>query len=274
MKARFARFREWQEHPTDFALKVSTPQHCNCCGRTFTGNFCPYCGQKSGTGALTWRSVREGVMDLWGMGSRSLPYTLWQLLWRPGYLMHDYLVGRRQVSFPPVKMLVAIYVLLYVLSLVVSSDMFEAEDLEDTTTATGVAYYLNSFLNWLSAHPQWSVLFALQFLIVPTWLIFRWAPRLPRHTLPQGFFIQVYISTQLLVVLSLINMLMLLLVPGLDEEDAMRWFSMVVVLLLLFIDYKQLFGYGWWGTSWRIIVLFLAFALSIRCFVLAIDLFR
>ena len=43
--------------------------------------------------------------------TRSLPYTLWQLLWRPGYLIRDYISGKRQVSFPPVKMLVVMALL-------------------------------------------------------------------------------------------------------------------------------------------------------------------
>jgi len=40
------------------------------------------------------------------MGNRSLLYSLWQLIWRPGYFISDYINGKRQVSFPPVKMLV------------------------------------------------------------------------------------------------------------------------------------------------------------------------
>ena len=61
-------------------------------------------------------------MDLWGMGSRSLPYTLWQLLLRPGYLIADYLGGRRQASFPPVKMLVFVALFVYIIIAVISPD--------------------------------------------------------------------------------------------------------------------------------------------------------
>jgi len=61
-------------------------------------------------GPITWHSVWQGVMDVWGVGTRSLPFTLWQLLWRPGYLIRDYISGKRQVSFPPVKMLVVMAV--------------------------------------------------------------------------------------------------------------------------------------------------------------------
>lgn len=46
-------------------------------------------------------------MDMWGLGSRSrsVLYSVWQLLFRTGYFIGDYISGRRQVSFPPVKML-------------------------------------------------------------------------------------------------------------------------------------------------------------------------
>ena len=61
-------------------------------------------------------------MDLWGMGTRSLPYTLWQLLLRPGYLIGDYISGRRQVSFPPIKMLVFVALLVYIVISILSPE--------------------------------------------------------------------------------------------------------------------------------------------------------
>ena len=33
------------------------------------------------------------------------------------------------------------------------------------------------------------------FFILPTWLVFRFAPGYPRHTLPEGCFLQVFLST-------------------------------------------------------------------------------
>ena len=46
-------------------------------------------------------------MDIWGLGSRSrsILYSVWQLLLRPGYFISDYISGKRQVSFPPIRML-------------------------------------------------------------------------------------------------------------------------------------------------------------------------
>ena len=110
IREKYRQFRQWQKNPLDF--KTDTTQyHCLNCGEQFTGNYCPTCGQKASAGRFTWKSVRQSVLDLWGLGSRSLPYSLWQLLWRPGYLMRDYISGKMQVCFPPVKMLIVVALL-------------------------------------------------------------------------------------------------------------------------------------------------------------------
>ena len=53
------------------------------CGTTFADNYCPRCGQKASIGRLTWANVKESVMNVWGVGNRSMPYSLLQLLGRP-----------------------------------------------------------------------------------------------------------------------------------------------------------------------------------------------
>ena len=111
------RFRRWQRDSKRHITSTSGTDvhHCHCCENDYTGNFCPTCGQRASSKHLTWASVNSGIMDVWGVGSRALSYTLLQLLLRPGYLIADYISGKRQVSFPPVKMLVivALVVLLF-----------------------------------------------------------------------------------------------------------------------------------------------------------------
>ena len=96
IKKSYNQFKQWQRN--SLLHVTSTPSsdthHCHCCENDYTGNYCPTCGQRAGVKHLTWNSVRSGVMDVWGVGSRSLPYTLWQLLLRPGYLIADYINGR------------------------------------------------------------------------------------------------------------------------------------------------------------------------------------
>ena len=57
------------------------------------------------------------VMDMWGLGSRSrsVLYSVWQLLFRTGYFISDYISGKRQMSFPPMKMLFILVVAYFII---------------------------------------------------------------------------------------------------------------------------------------------------------------
>lgn len=115
IKKKIERFYQWQREPLQFSYNKEEVHHCQCCGEDYSGNFCPACGQRARLGRITWQSVREGVMDVWGLGGRSLPRTLWHLFLRPGYLIGDYISGKRQVSFPPVKMLVIVALVVFLI---------------------------------------------------------------------------------------------------------------------------------------------------------------
>ena len=247
IREQYQRFRKWQLHP--FEYTESREQHCcNNCGCHFSGNFCPTCGQKWNVDFVTWKSIRQGIMDVWGMGSRSLPYTLWQLMLRPGYLIGDYISGRRQVSFPPVKMLVIVAVVIYLVEKLLNIEVFGDDgdffDLTDENTPAAFKGVLTS----LSNHYDWGALLIFLFMALPTYIVFHYAPRHTRHTLPQEFFIQVFNSTQFLC-LMLLWAIINIFVGFHDTNDNIPTY--VLIPLIIFYNYKQLFGYGFWGTLWR-----------------------
>ena len=94
LKKQIERFRAWQKSPVRHWEQKDGEQHCPNCGHEFTGNYCPVCGQQACDGRITWAWVRKSILMLWGMGSRSMPYSIWQLIWRPGYFIGDYISGR------------------------------------------------------------------------------------------------------------------------------------------------------------------------------------
>ena len=169
------------------------------------------------------------------MDSRSLGYTLLQLLGRPGYLVRDYISGRRQVSFPPVKMLVIVC-----LFVVIFESVFHVKN--DVIGLKFNVQEVDEIVAWINAQKSWATLFLQSFYILPTWLVFRYAPGYPRHTLPEGFFLQVFLSA-----LSLLTTLFI----GYWNEDL----DLALWIIYMYITYRQLFGYGWWGILWRLAVL-------------------
>lgn len=266
LKKLYRRFKAWQVRPAE-VQPSDEPQCCNNCGLEFTGRFCPDCGQRASAGRITWQVVRRGVMDLWGLGGRSFPYSLWQLLWRPGYFISDYINGKWQTSFPPVKMLVLVALALYLVGKAFFPEYWDVIiDIDkESITSTGWQYYYDYVSQWIGNHLEWMSLFIFSFLIIPTWFLYRCSPRNSRHTLPQGFFIQVFMTTQYIMWLFLISLCIKLLGVNMGYEagssrfvDLVNGCSILLVPFIVLINYKQLFGYNWWGTVWREVVLIIA----------------
>ena len=247
LKQYYHRFCRWQQNPLQYVNRhQDSVQHCHNCGTEFSDNFCPRCGQRAEVGRVGWKSIRENITLLWGLDSRSFSYTIIQVMGRPGYLVRDYISGRRQVSFPPVKALV-----LVCLFVVVFESVFHVEN--DVLPIKFDVQELNAIVERINAQKSWTTLLLQSLYILPTWLVFRFAPGYPRHTLPEGFFLQVFLS-----ILSLL----LCFVGYLDG-----YVETVIWAIYMYITYHQLFGYGWWGTLWRLMAVIVS-QLSIAVIVL------
>lgn len=230
IQAKWQSFRAWQQQPIHYRLDES--EHvCNNCGNTFTGNYCPVCSQSARDGRISWLAIWQGIGQLWGIDSRSGLYTLWQLLWRPGYLVRDFISGKRQVSYPPVKLL---FILAAVVALIRYFVPVPAKPSE-------LGYlYIDLAYDWMYSHQTISELLTNSIMILPTWYVFRNAPRYPNHTIPEGFFLQVYMA-----ILSFIFSSIFVETEGV---------SIILTTIYMYATYKQLFGYGYWQTLWRLAI--------------------
>ena len=229
--ARCQAFRAWQENPISY--QMDTSEHiCNNCGHTFRGNYCPVCSQSARHGRVSWLAIWQGIGQLWGIESRSAIYTLWQLFLRPGYLVRDYISGKRQVSYPPVK-------LLFILAAVVALARYFFHIPVPEHSPIGYKYVDWAF-TWIDNHQNIAELLIGCVAILPTWIFFRKAPRYPNHTIPEGFYLQVYLAILSYIFYSVFA-----------ELDGI---ASALTAVYSFMAYKQLFGYGYWGTMWRLTI--------------------
>lgn len=256
-KAAYQRFRRWQQNPFAYKLNDPSSYHCSNCGTDFVGNFCPICSQREGMGPITWKSVAQSIGEVWGLHNRSLLYSLVQLFLRPGYFISDYIIGKRQVSFPPVKMLALIAVLAIFVDYLTGSPITGVFN-NDFDFAGDKMLLIDNAFEWMNLHPEVMSLILLSYLIIPIYFIFRFAPRNTRHTLPQGFFIQVFSA----IVFLIFNIF--------DDITSLHTTIFVLGNVWLFCAYKQIFGYGLWGTLWRL-VLALVCAHLLALIMLGID---
>lgn len=217
------------------------------------------------------------------MGSRSMPRTLWHLIYRPGYMIRDYITGHRMPYFPPVKMLfvlTAAYALTLHLtrpeasSTVQSNHPSVAVEISNDSTQTEPSFSLSvthadkandSEKTKAAAQGQWSdnVLDrAFQFLdrnyalqLILSHAIFAiaalWLFRNPRHgkrmSLTEHFFAQIYIACQLMA----ISVVYCILSGAKSRLSLLYDMPLPAVLLIMCYDYKQLYGYSTIKTIWK-----------------------
>ena len=236
LKALYQRFRAWQKEPFKYKKPEGEAHLCANCGTTFEGAYCPVCGQKASDGPVTWKSVDKDLKSLLKIKDPGalIPFIL-QLFGRTGYMIGDYIQGRRKVCDSPVgKLCIIAMAALLVQGLTGKSVS------EDPITIGGMFGFLEKGLQWLSNNLSWAILIQTALLVIPTWMLFRHAPKHPKHSLPEGIYIQVFMSSLVLFFVMLRYLL------G-------NWI-LIFIPVFYFIAYYRLFGYGIWGTLWRTVL--------------------
>ena len=240
IKKKWQSFTEWQHEPVTYKAKSAATVKCLNCGDTFTGNYCPTCGQSAAVGPITPHKVMRGAMDVWGLGGILLLRNLGHLMLRPGYLIADYLHGRRQMYFPPFKTLFLVAALNLVLERIAGAqpELFTAED-----GSQEAADVLNAMVQTADDYQAFLGVIMAVFMAIIARMVFSYSPRLGRVNMGECVFVQVWMVNQLLIV-DIIDSIMDLVLGGSFDD-------ILLPVPFIYIAYKQLFGYGWWGTLWR-----------------------
>lgn len=174
MKEKLTQFREWQRTPYTFKeVDMATEHTCAACGRTYTGKFCPRCGQAASVGRYSWKRVFKNLIAKWGIGDRSFFRTLRDLLLRPGYAMRDYLKGQQSAYYPPFSMLVIMVACKLITGHWVHVDLAQLWNQFMPPHTPQEAEAINFLLN---QHLGQTVLYLLFFVALLLFLFFRRSP--------------------------------------------------------------------------------------------------
>ena len=85
---------------------IYTRQHiCRNCKTRFTGRYCYNCGQSASVARLNFASVLDNLLDGITNMARGSFFTIINLFTRPGYLINDYIKGKRIIFAKPFQML-------------------------------------------------------------------------------------------------------------------------------------------------------------------------
>lgn len=252
-KEKYKKFQDWQQTPFQVAPMSEEERVCATCGMEYKGNFCPRCGQSARVEPrMSAAKTLLLVLDVWGLGNRGMFRTLRDLILRPGYLICDYLQGRRSAYFPPFKLLF----LLTTFSLLIGhgfnilhenfqeemSPVFSEFTDGESSSYVVVLSWIGAFMQFQKDYPAIAQLIYIVCAGYFLYLFFRKSEILGKISYSEFFIGLVYMVNMYIIYMCLIRFF------GYFGMEKMSW---AWVPLLYLIPLKQLSGYSWGKTIWR-----------------------
>ena len=162
-------------------------QHCLNCGADFEGAFCPHCGQYWRVQRVTARSILDLIVTNITSINANMPRTILDLFYRPGYLIADYLRGRRKNYSNPFSLIFVLAALFLILDQYVMQDNVREASIE-YSNAIGEGLnkslgtedhqydsnqYTPELLNLIYDHLGLFSILMIPMLTLPFWLAYR-----------------------------------------------------------------------------------------------------
>ena len=307
LQDRYKRYKEWKLQPHQVAPLSEEQHECATCGTHYDGNYCPRCGLSAKIGRYSFKNAFLLFLDVWGLGNRGMFCSIRDLILRPGYMIRDYLRGMQMAYFPPFKLFFLLLALWLVVDSglniqlvnrdeqneqeteqifsrfkpkVTQTEADKAQDKKQTEAQEKVEKKTGKPLtkeekkerfeqeyerrsgevgDWIEQHSSLLVLAGLLLFSLPLYLLFRRSPSIPDLRLSECFVAMVYI-TDMILIYGIIPSLLCFSVKAEIYYDLLS-------LLLAIIPIKQLSGYSYFSTIWRLVAAFIPFV--ILCLLLA-----
>ena len=237
---------------------------------------------------ITVTRATLAFMETWGLGSRNIFHTMWHLIWRPGFMMSDYLNGHRKRYLQPFFMFFVLTLILVQVAYVLEVPMAKNADVtltaldfvrthrdslsaDEQKTIMTTAKWLNNLHDWRDENKAWDIIIHSVGIVLMTWLLWRKSPRIgsAEWVVDNGMILEGYNFAEIVTViayilcqLQIISLVVMIFFHTLPfDHMKLSLLSIIPILCLyviLFIDFKQLFQRDWWATAWRtaIIVFF------------------
>lgn len=246
---------------------------CMNCGYSFRGHNCPNCGQRADTQRITLKRGTNKLLEYLIGGNSALLKTCGNLLYRPGFMIRDYICGKRTLFFNPIEMLLCL-VTIYAIISYAFTDSFsffagmpktEIEESADESTFRQATQMLSNLFSD-------KVAFSLFFVFVnvlPYKLLFRrrtivWPDGQSRRLNVAEHFVALVYLTCLFLLVDFI----LMPLQFIPDSDFLTDVEVLLPLILSTWMYRQIYRMGWMNSLWRnmvanVISLFILCALLI-----------
>ncbi|MCH5318980.1 MAG: DUF3667 domain-containing protein [Paramuribaculum sp.] len=294
LKEKWNAYKQWQKQPFQVAPMSDERHICSTCATEYQGNYCPRCGQSAKVvPKMSLLKTFLLFIDVWGLGNRGMFRTLRDLIFRPGYLICDYLRGMHQAYFPPFKLLF----LLTTLSLLIGhgwnlsgenydKDFQKIEKKERAEMASlykqdaekkaqikseeklmeeeedeMIRFVLDKFVYIRDIQIDYPALYQIAFMLLTTvfyFILFRKSKIIGRFSFHEFFIAMIYISDMVGIYTCLFRFF------GLSPI----WITISGITYL--IPLKQMTGYSWGKTIWRYLLTWIMVLVAISIFIVLI----
>ena len=227
-------------------------QHCLNCGADFEGAFCPHCGQYWRVQRVTARSILDLIVTNITSINANMPRTILDLFYRPGYLIADYLRGRRKNYSNPFSLIFVLAALFLILDQYAMQDNVREASIE-YSNAIGEGLnkslgtddhqydsrqYTPELLNLIYDHLGMFSILMIPMLTLPFWLAYRKKGQYRDNP------INIYESTIVIAFISCQNLVVNLLSMPFITSDNMGLVSTIgylIVIPLFLLSIWQMF---------------------------------
>ena len=223
---------------------------CAHCGTSYAGRYCPQCGLDVRRSRFTPKAAFGKIADSLGFdesGNRSILRTARDLLWRPGYMIRDYLGGHSPAYFQPFKLLLLLTVLytmlLHVMNLAPEEEANVLDRINSSMDENSLKSALQPFIRMLRIGMQWidsniaySIILQNFLVVTAMYKVYR---RRSAYSWTETFIAQMYICCQFMM----IAIVQLLLTWRREDSGLFPYFvADWIVLLVTLYDFFQLYG--------------------------------
>ena len=228
---------------------------CLNCNNTFESDYCPHCGQKAKTKRLRLTEIVNNFIGSFIGGDNKFLRTCLDLICRPGYMVRNYLNGKRVRYYNPLQLYVFMLTLYAVVSYVLGVSDSIIDDMTNLDLDTDVEaskYASVDFIIKCIAEVGSNKLYGTLVIAFFSSFPYLWFFRKCKVTRPDGqqlplnlteqFYTQMYHSC--ISLFFSVAMLPLCLVKSLDTIVIAIY--QIVTIAYIVILYRQLMAISWW----------------------------
>lgn len=230
---RYVNTEQQEDYPVQFCLN---------CGMEFQGNYCPHCGQSAKTSRLSLSTVFSQAISTIVNLERGFVRTCVELFYRPGYMIRDYIEGKRADYHKPVSMLfmlATLQIIVHYLFFHNTGEQFYGynADFEGNETLERFMQIMLQVLNFLRSNQALTTILFVFMVILPNWLVYRLTEYGRRLNLAEHFYIMLFIGCQLMI----FNVLQIPYSYFSHTSENLFVFATSYSSLFAIIDFKQLY---------------------------------